>query len=165
MNTFGQCAIITGIGGALLIFAGRRILRAARSWSWRQVQGTVVNSYVMSSSSSGTIRGSGGQATYLVVVYKYTVEGQTYEGKRWGFDDRRLRYGSRSPTSGRLMWHESELRAAYPEGTPIKVYYDPTKPASATITRTLGLITYLAFVLGMSFLFLGGVQFVDLARF
>ncbi len=62
------------------------------------------------------------------------------------------------------MWHESELRAAYPEGAAIHVYYDPAAPASSTITRTLGLITYLVLVLGMSFLFLGGVQFVDIAR-
>jgi len=164
MNAVGQCAIIMGIGGVLLALAGRRVLLAARSWSWRQVQGTVVNSYVMSSSSSGTIRGSGGQATYLVVVYKYTVEGQGYESQRWGFDGRRPKYGSHSPTSGKLIWHESELLAAYPKGTPITVYYDPAEPTSATITRSVGLITYLVFVLGMALVLVGGVQLANVAR-
>ncbi len=163
MNTVGQCAIIVGIGGVILVFVGRQVLLATRSRSWRQVQGAVVNSYVMTSSSSGTVRGSGGGATYLVVAYKYTVEGQTYESKRWGFDGRHPRYGSRSPTSGRLMWHESELLAAYPKGAPIRVYYDPAEPASSTITRTLGLITYLLLVLGISFVFLSGMQLVDFA--
>ena len=164
MNAVGQCAIIMGIGGVLLALAGRQVLLAARSWSWRQVQGTVVNSYVMSSSSSGTIRGSGGQATYLVIVYKYTVEGQGYESQRWGFDGRRPKYGSRSPTSGKLIWHESELLAAYPKGAPITVYYDPGEPASATITRSVGLITYLVFVLGMALVLVGGVQLANVAR-
>lgn len=163
MNTVNQCAIITGIGGFFLVFAGRRVLRAVRSRSWPQVQGTVVNSYVKITSSHGTSGRGGGQASSLVVVYKYTVEGQTYESKRWGFDGCHPKYGSRSPTSGRLMWHESELLAAYPRGAPIKVYYDPAEPASSTITRTLGLITYLWLALGLSFFFLGGVQLVDFA--
>lgn len=162
MNTVIQCAIIAGIGGFFLVFSGRRLFLAARSWSWPQVEGTVVNSYVMTTPAYLSARGTG-HTSFLEVVYKYTVAGQTYKSKRWGFDERRPKYGSRSPISGRLMWHESELLAAYPVGTPIMVYYDPAEPASSAITRTVGLITYLWFVLGMSFAFLGGVQLANFA--
>ena len=158
MNTVGQCAIIAGIGVSFLAFSGRRLFLAARSWSWPQVEGTVVNSYVMTAKA-----GRGGHISFLEVVYKYTVAGQTYESKRWGFDERRPKYGSRSPVSGKRIWHESDLLAAYPEGAPISVYYDPAKPASSAIKRTLGLITYLWLVLGMSFTLLGGVQLVNFA--
>jgi len=163
MNTVIQCAIIAGIGVSFLAFSGRRVFLAARSWRWPQVEGTVVNSYVMTTRANLAAGRGSGHTSFLEVVYKYTVAGQTYESKRWGFDGRRPKYGSRSPISGKLMWHESELLAAYPEGAPIRVYYDPAKPASSAITRTLGLITYLWLVLGMSFALLGGVQLVNFA--
>jgi hypothetical protein len=163
MNTVTQCAIIAGIGVCFLAFSGRRMFLAARSWSWPRVEGTVVNSYVKTTSANLAAGRGSGHTSFLEVVYKYTVAGQTYKNKRWGFDERHPKYGSRSPVSGKVMWHESELLAAYPEGTPITVYYDPTKPASSAITRTLGLITYLWLVLGMSFALLGGVQLVNLA--
>jgi len=163
MNTVTQCAIIAGIGVSFLAFSGRRIFRAARSRSWPQVEGTVVNSYVMTTSANLAAGRGSGHSSFLEVVYKYTVEGKTYKSKRWGFDERHPRYGSRSPVSGKRMWHEAELLAAYPEGAPIKVYYDPAKPASSAINRTLGLITYLWLALGVSFALLGGVQLVNLA--
>ena len=115
MNTVNQCAIIAGIGAFFLVLSGRRVLPAARSWSWPQVEGTVVNSYVTTTSANLSGRGSG-HISYLVVVYKYTVGGKAYESKRWGFDNRHPKYGSRSPTSGKLMWREPELLAAYPVG-------------------------------------------------
>ena len=163
MNTVIQCAIIAGIGVSFLAFSGRRVFLAARSWSWPQVEGTVVNSYVMTTRANLAAGRGSGHISFLEVVYKYTVAGQTYESKRWGFDERRPKYGSRSPISGKLMWHEAELLAAYPEGGPIRVYYDPAKPASSAITRTLEFITYLWLVLGMSFTLLGGVQLVNFA--
>jgi hypothetical protein len=163
MNTAIQSAIIAGIGVSFLAFSGRRVFLAARSWSWPQVEGTVVNSYVMTTSANLAAGRGSGHISFLEVVYKYTVAGQTYKSKRWGFDERRPKYGSRSPISGKLMWHESDLLAAYPEGAPIRVYYDPAKPASSAITRTLGLITYLWLVLGMSLALLGGVQLVNFA--
>jgi len=163
MNTVIQCAIIAGIGVSFLAFSGRRVFLAARSWSWPQVEGTVVNSYVMTTSANLAAGRGSGHISFLEVVYKYTVAGHTYESKRWGFDERHPKYGSRSPVSGKLMWHESDLLAAYPEGAPITVYYDPAKPASSAIKRTLGLITYLWVALGMSFALLGGVQLVYLA--
>ena len=155
MNPVLQCVVITGIGVLFLIFSGRRVFLAARSWSWPQIEGTVVNSYVMlTASNPGAGRGTR-QTTYLVVEYRYTVGGKTYESKRWGFDDRHPKYGSRSPVSGKLMWHESELLAAYPDGAPITVYYDPRKPESSVITRKVGLITYLFLLLGVSLVFVG----------
>ena len=158
MNSLSQCAIIAGIGVSFLAFAGRRFYLAARSWSWPQVEGTVVNSYVVTRKA-----GRGGHISFLEVVYQYTVAGQPYESKRWGFDERRPKYGSRSPVTGKLMWHEPELLAAYPEGASITVYYDPAKPASSAIARTVGLITYLWLLLGVAFTLLGGVQLVNLA--
>lgn len=163
MNTVTQCAIIAGIGVSFLAFSGRRVFLAARSSSWPEVEGTVVNSYVLTTKANLAAGRGSGHISFLEVVYKYTVAGRTYESKRWGFDERRPKYGSRSPISGKLMWQESELLAAYPEGSPIRVYYDPAKPASSAITRTLGLITYLWLVLGMSLTFLGGVQLVSFA--
>lgn len=163
MNTVTQCLIIAGIGVSFLAFAGRRIFLAARSWSWPQVEGTVVNSYIMTTKANLAAGGGSGHMTFLQVVYKYTVAGQTYESKRWGFDERRPKYGSRSPITGKLMWREPELLAAYPEGAPIRVYYDPAKPASSAIQRTLGLITYSWLLLGVLFTLLGGVQLVNLA--
>lgn len=163
MNTVGQCAIIAGIGVFFLAFSGRRVFLAARSWSWPQVEGSVVKSYLMTTRSNLAAGRGSGHISFLEVVYKYTVAGHTYESKRWGFDERRPRYGSRSPISGKVMWHESELLAAYPEGAPIRVYYDPAKPASCAITRSVGLITYLWLVLGISFALLGGVQLVNFA--
>jgi hypothetical protein len=163
MSSLFQCVIIAAIGVSLLAFSGRRIYLAARSWSWPQVEGTVVNSYVMTTKANLAAGRGGGHISFLEVVYKYTVAGQTYENKRWGFDDRRPRYGSRSRGTGKLMWHEAELLAAYPEGTPIRVYYDPAKPASSAIARTVGLITYLWLLLGVSFTLLGGVQLVNFA--
>lgn len=157
MNTVNQSAIIAGIGAFFLVFSGRRVLLAARSWSWPQVQGTVVNSYVTTTRANLSAGRGSGHISFLVVVYKYTVGGKTYENKRWGFDDRHPKYGSRSPTSGKLMWHESELLAAYPVGALITVYYDPRKPESSAITRKLGLITYLLLAVGVSFALLGGL--------
>ena len=163
MNTVGQCAIITGIGLAFLVASGRRVWLAVRSRSWQQVQGTVANSYVTTTSANMSAGRSTGHTTYLVVVYRYAAGGKTHESKRWAFDFRPPKYGSRSPVSGKRMWHEPELLAAYPEGSPITVYYDPKEPASSVITRSLGLVTYLMLALGLSLALLGGVQFVNLA--
>ncbi len=163
MNTVIQCAIIAGIGVFILALSGRRVFLAVRSWSWPQVEGTVVNSYVMTTRANLAAGRGSGHTSFLEVVYKYTVGGRTYENKRWGFDDRRPKYGSRSPVSGKVMWHESELLAAYPRGARVSVYYNPAEPASSAITRTLGLITYLWLVLGMSLALLGGVQLLNFA--
>lgn len=157
MNTDSQFAIIAGIGAFFLVLSGRRAVLAARSWSWPQVQGTVVNSYVTTTRANLSAGRGSGHISYLVVEYRYTVGGKTYENKRWGFDDRHPKYGSRSPTSGKLMWHESELLAAYPDGAPITVYYNPRNPASSAITRRLGLITYLFLAVGVSFALLAGL--------
>src|SRR5260370_38744928 len=83
----------------------------------------------------------GGHTSFLEVVYKYTVAGQTYESKRWGFDERHPKYGSRSPISRKLMWHEAPLLAAYPQGGPIMGYYDPADPGSSPLWRTGGRLT------------------------
>ena len=163
MSVVLQCVVIAGIGAFFLVFSGRRVLLAARSWSWPQVQGTVVNSYVMTTSANLAAGRGSGHTSYLEVVYQYTVGGNTYESKRWAFDLRHPKYGSRSPASGKLMWHESELLAAYPDGSPITVYYDPKKPASSVVTRKVGLITYLFLLLGVSLALLGGAPLVTYA--
>src|SRR5258708_19618901 len=114
MNSVIQCAIIAGIGVSFLAFSGRRVFLAARSWSWPQVEGTVVNSYVMTTRANLAAGRGSGHISFLEVVYKYTVAGQTYESKRWGFDERPPKYGSPSPTSAHLISHHPPLLPPHP---------------------------------------------------
>jgi len=153
MNSLGGFAFFAAAGAVLAFLAGRPVLRAARAWSWKRVQGTIVRAYVDSVRNTPLSSDDSGQHIYFVVVkYQYKVDGRSYESKRWSLDG-----GEMAATSSGPKWLESHVLGQYAEGTPIDVYYDPAEPASSVIKRGLGPSTYLLFGFGMLLVF-GGMS-------
>jgi hypothetical protein len=106
------------VGGGL-VFWGWNILQNARaSTTWPTVEGTVLTSSVEHSTDA-----EGGDSYSPVVVYRYTVNGQTFENNTIKFGENS--YGSRRKADG--------IASAYPVGMKVNVHYDPDQPERSVL--------------------------------
>ena len=113
--------ILGGIG--YFIYKRSRQSGAARqiSQSWTSTSGKVLMSSVQwgSGSHSGT--------SYPVVVYHYTVNGQSYQSQTIKAGDQYFNV--------RVMGQAQVTVARYPIGADVTVYYNPANPADSALER------------------------------
>lgn len=112
---------------AFFVFFG---VLAWRAWQirqaspdWPSVQGEMLSSRVFAHNQTGGEQGVSTHEWYTEVHYRYTVQGQTYEGNR-------LKAFGRHHFSKELA--EAEL-APFPVGQPVRVYYNPAKPSESVL--------------------------------
>ena len=89
--------------------------------SWPSVTGTVL----MSSVQWGS--GSHSGSSYPVVVYQYTVNGQSYQSQTIKAGEQYLNV--------RVMGQAQATVARYPIGANVTVYYNPANPAESALER------------------------------
>lgn len=108
-----------GVGLIFILFeiTGRR--RTKASLAWPSTQGRITSSRL------GESYGDAGVGYVPEVEYEYGVAGQTYTGKRIEF--------------GREVFdiktEAMEVVSKYKVDTPVEVFYDPARPASAVLER------------------------------
>ena len=89
--------------------------------SWPSVTGTVL----MSSVQWGS--GSHSGSSYPVVVYQYTVNGQSYQSQTIKAGEQYLNV--------RVMGQAQATVVRYPIGANVTVYYNPANPAESALER------------------------------
>jgi hypothetical protein len=130
MNTVNgvMVAILYG-GGLLFIFLAFMRSKKAKSAAekWSTVAGGILTSEVIIHHS----RDSHGRTTINFmpkVTYEYQVDGQKFTGDGIAFGT--ATYGKKKADA---------IAAAYPQGTPVTVHYDPANPAKAVLeTKSVG---------------------------
>lgn len=107
---------IMAVGGALAWLSA--------PYSWRRVQGTVLESHCF---TGGSVRGP-------VIVYRYTIDGVSYTGdrlSRWSVPGRRDTDHSLCP------WDAAAFIGRHPAGSSIELRVHPARPDLAVATWTL----------------------------
>ncbi len=130
--------IFAGIAGAactiilpILIFGGlgyffykrnqKSTVARKLAQSWPSTTGMVLMSSVQTRRSGRSI------TTYPVVVYQYTVNGQSYQSQTIKAGEQFLNV--------RVHGQAQAAVARYPVGASITVYYDPANPAESALER------------------------------
>jgi hypothetical protein len=113
--------VIGGIGYFLYRRNQQSMTYRQSTQTWLTTTGTVLMSSVQSSHSGNS------HSTYPVVVYSYTVNGQSYQSQR-------VRAGDQFLTV-RVAGQAQATVARYPIGKSITVYYDPANPAESALER------------------------------
>jgi hypothetical protein len=123
------------LAGAALVWLSLWLkLRSQQCLQWPSVMGQVTESHVDDARL---------ETTKPVLRYRYEVGGQTYVGFRASFSG----YG----VSRAAM--EAVVRP-YPQGSRVRVYYDPMHPASAVLDNTAPSDWLYWFLFGVGFLVL-----------
>ncbi len=123
MSPYGWLTLAVAFAAAAVVvaaFYGADVWHGGRSRRWPRTEGIVRESdlvYYHGPKSGDT------HAPY--VGYDYTVGGRAYEAERVGFADVRER--------GDPAEHLARVRASYPVGSAIDVFYDPDAPARACL--------------------------------
>lgn len=114
--------VLIGLTYIMLIVAERR--KKETLGNWPTTTGTVERSYVQKRAP----RPSQDQPeTYTpVVIFLYTVEGETYVAKQRNFAD------PGAHTTRDLIAAEAIVKK-YPEESPVTVHYNPTSPSQAVL--------------------------------
>jgi hypothetical protein len=123
------CAVILPILiiGAIGYFLYKRNQKSTAyrqtAQNWPSTTGTILMSSVQSRRSSS----SGGYSNYPVIVYQYTVNGQTYQSQT-------LKAGEQF-FNVNVSWQAQETVNKYAIGKQVTVYYDPNNPAESALER------------------------------
>lgn len=133
MEAFGAAVIGFGFGAYAY-----GIIRGLRSRTWPTVSGEVTDADVE------VFHGRGGVLYTPLIRYTYSVAGRNYESERvlFGYGDFYTRRGAEA------------VRAAYPTGGAVTVYYDPTDPRSSVLRPGVGTRTWIVLGLFGALLFL-----------
>jgi hypothetical protein len=124
--SIGFLMMLIGLWG---VWAGRKHrAKALASASWPHVTGTITEQGIAEEQRTRRVNDND---TYETVyrphlTYDYQVGGRSYAGRRIGFAD--LTQSSRA--------RAQKILDAYPTGSTVKVHYDPSDPASATLDTT-----------------------------
>ena len=123
----GLCAIIV----PLVIFVGLGIFLYRRSQqgnaakdaaqSWTSTMGNVLSSSVQSRRTGNST------STYPVVVYQYSVNGQSFQSQT-------IKAGEQF-FNVRIMGQAQETVNRYPIGAQVMVYYNPANPQESALER------------------------------
>jgi hypothetical protein len=89
--------------------------------AWPGTSGVVLISTVQSKRTGRS------RSTYPVVVYQYTVNGQSYQGQR-------IKAGEQF-FNIRVAGEAQATAARYPVGAAVTVYYNPANPAESALER------------------------------
>lgn len=122
------CIAFVLAGAGLFIHGLLEFGRARRSPAWPTVKGTVVWS----------VHSGGG----LNLMYRYEVDGQTFEGYNVGFGEREIVFCGH-------YWRR--LQHEYPKGKLVDVFYDPAAPELSVLEPGIRPGTYTEPILGVTF--------------
>lgn len=118
---------VIAVAGLVTIALGLRRMASARaSMGWPSVKGTVLDARIDTEAPDPAAEDDEPrQATTFkpVIEYRFVVNGVTYEGARLAPDE--LDSGDRSVAS--------DIVRAFPTGSPVDVFYDPTNPERAVL--------------------------------
>ena len=120
---FGGLFLLFGV--TILVMAGRNERKAAESSAWPTVQGRIIESRLIESTSTDS---DGSTSTSYRPTFRYTYEagGKQYQG------DRLNRGMSMAYDRGTAL----KIMARYPTGVNVMVHYNPSTPAEAALETT-----------------------------
>ncbi len=113
--------ILGGIGYFLYRRGQQSTSYRQSAQTWPSTSGTVLMSSVQSKRTGRS------RSTYPVVVYQYTVNGQSYQSQR-------IKAGEQF-MSIRVAGEAQATAARYPVGAAVTVYYNPENPAGSALER------------------------------
>lgn len=124
LQTLQSIAALFVVVGLMTLAAGAWQYRAGRAVAtWPATAGEIIANDLVPVEQRGR---SVTVVEAVRVVYRYTVDGQTYESDRVSLDARPAR--ADRPEGERR-------RVTYPMGTAVTVYYDPADPARSVLER------------------------------
>jgi len=128
--------LIAGLGCLMIYEASRNTILIYQSSNWPSTSGQIVSSNVEVYTSSKRT------SYYPKIIYRYTVEGKSFEGSRITYQ------------LGRSDREEAEEQVAkYPTGSVKSVFYNPNLPEESCLEAG-GAVTgyYIFFILGTLFI-------------
>ncbi len=98
---------------------------------WPSVQGEVAENRLVRR------RGRAGSTDYAYVAYRYEVDGRPYRNDRMRFGPQ-VRPASIVPSFDPAPQTDAATRLAeeFPQGRPVRIYYNPRNPAASVLYRT-----------------------------
>jgi hypothetical protein len=131
--------------GAMAIGVGE-MRRARDSAAWPAVEGDIIRSGIVEERPSGATRSGDRSITQRPsVIYRYDVDGTTYEAGRVSFGE----YATSDVADARLVVDK------YPVGARVRVYYRPGAPEEAVLEPGSHGIPWFYLALGSVFLVVG----------
>ena len=125
-------------GLCILIYGLVQLHMAWRSTGWNTASGSVISSKIVGS----------GKNKKPEIKYVYTVNDRNYTGDQI--------YIGPDPMGGGIgIPSPLEFTRKYPEGKPVKIYYDPDDPARSVLEPGINRIIVLLSAMGVFFLLLG----------
>jgi hypothetical protein len=144
-KTLPVVVIALVLGSWAIWWGASSVFEGYVSSTWPQTMGTIQESRIASSWSSGGPHGGGGTSYHPVITYAYTVDGHAYSGSRIN-----TRGAWNSGTS-------SEVVAAYPVGSQRPVYYSPSDPGNSILVTGVHRSSFFGLVLGTIILSFGAL--------
>lgn len=126
------------LGTAGLVWSGHLIWKARRAKGWSRAEGRIVD-YKLDRHAS-----SGGTRYAAEPVYTYEVSGSSYTGSTGDIYDAKLAMTEEAALG--------EIRARFPVGSQVTVYYHPQRPWKSILSRRISLLLLL--VIAASLLFI-----------
>ena len=113
--------LFAATGCTAVYYGGRGIIMGAASSKWPSVKGTIKKCEPIRSSSNEKNRHS--TVYHARVIYEFTVDGKTFTGDQYSYGE---------PTQGSYSSADS-AKKQFPQGTGIKVHYDPADPRESVL--------------------------------
>lgn len=137
-----EAIIMIGVAG-LYFFVGRPWFQSRAVGNWKTVSGTVVSSAVKEEI------GEAGDEFRPEIHYSYSIDGKTYEGKRYEI----------------LAWARPEAKAKaivsqFPVGAPISVFVNPENPNESVLSGKF-VLSWLALIISLAFVAFGAMLLFD----
>ena len=147
--------VLLFLGLALTLFGVQFISQAEDSADWPSVEGTVQSVTVKRKLDAGRTNSSGSGRYFYTVNYRYEIAGQQRTASRFSLGD-----GNRAGKMYRVRTDaERAANLAYPRGSKITVYYNPSDPDSTVIQQGTNWGTYVPLILGLLFMGSGAFLF------
>jgi hypothetical protein len=140
-----------GAGG--IILSAQYAWSAVQSVNWPTADGRIISSEIDSQSNHASRRTTDRRTYIATVRYRYSVDGESYEGTRIAFDELHS-YDTREQAQAVLDNFENQRSIA--------VYYDPTDPTNAALITGGTWQTYTPLALSAAAFLLGGFTIVTL---
>jgi len=142
------------VGASVAFFGIRGLLRAKASTDWPTTQGTVVASSVERHRTTGSKGRSSSTTYHAKILYKFSIEGTTFNGDRVAYGD----YGSSSSSNARQIVNR------YPKGKSVTVYYMPGNPEECLLESGLKAQSWFLPGFGLVFFIAGSLMAVFLPK-
>jgi hypothetical protein len=135
---FLPAVVVALIFGSLAMWWGvTSVFEGYVSSTWSKTTGTIQESHIDRTWSSGPPRGGSGYSYTPAIVYAYTINGQTYRNSKIG-----TREAWNAETSQQVI-------NAYPLGSQRSVYYSPSDPVQSMLMPGLHRASFFGIILGL----------------